>query len=278
MAGSLVHDLVATVPHLPRPGEAVVASELRHSAGGKGFNQAVAARRLGAEVRMAGTVGRDAFGDEFCRLLDELEIDRAHVGRADAPTGIAVPMVEPGGENAIVVALGANLEPAPIPVSFLEGVDLLMLQGELAVATNLAAIELARGQGVPVLLNAAPADRRLEGALRSVACVVVNAGEEAHFGGPDRLRSLARPAAVVTTLGELGARLGDRRFEAPAVIAVDTTGAGDAFCAGLGMRLAEGAPLPEAIRFAVAAGAAACTRRGTSGSMPSREEVEALAG
>lgn len=276
VAGSLVHDMVAAVPHLPRAGEAVHASELRHVPGGKGFNQALAARRLGATVTMAGAVGRDAFGDGFCELLDVHQVDRTHVVRAAAPTGLAMPMVEPGGMNLIVAALGANLEPMNIPSAFFAGADVLLVQGELAVSTNLDLVTRAREAGVRVILNLAPSDARLEAAIGLVSCVVVNEVEESDLGGPARLRALAGQAPVVTTLGERGARLNGARFASPPVLAVDTTGAGDAFCAALAVRLAEGAVMEDAIRFAVAAGSAACTRRGSSVSMPDRAEVEAL--
>src|SRR5581483_9152776 len=132
VAGSLNYDLVAAVPHLPRAGEAVHATSVSRVPGGKGFNQAVAARRLGADVVMAGAVGHDGFGDEFVALLDQLGIDRRHVVRSAAPTGLAVPMVDERGENAIVVALGANAEPIEVADGFFDGADAVLLQGELA--------------------------------------------------------------------------------------------------------------------------------------------------
>ncbi len=269
------YDLVASVPNLPRPREAVHASQVRRMPGGKGYNQAIAARRLGADVVFAGAVGRDAFGDEFLGLLDGEGIDRRHVAVVDAPTGLAVPMVDPAGQNCIVVALGANVVPLELGREFLRGADVLLLQGELAPETTLEVARLAVASGVPILLNLAPADRRLEPAVPWAAAVVVNEIEEADLGGEERLRALGAQEVVVT-MGERGARAGRLAIPAPAVDAVDTTGAGDAFCGALAVALAERRSLEEGLRFAVAAGSAACTRPGTSASMPSRAEVQAL--
>ena len=264
------------MPHLPRAGEAVHAISLNRVPGGKGFNQAVAARRLGAEVALAGAVGQDMFGDEFVAALASRDIDHRHIARLAVPTGLAVPMVDPRGENAIVVAAGANAEPLRIGDEFLEGAGMLLLQGELAPETTLDLAARAAARGLPFILNLAPADRRLEPAIARAQAVVVNEVEEADLGGRNRLAGLGAP--VITTLCERGARLDGVLFPAPVVLAVDTTGAGDAFCGALSVLLAEGADLDDAVRFAVAAGSAACTRPGTSSSMPSRAEVEALLG
>lgn len=267
---------MAAVPHLPRPGEAVHARDVQRVPGGKGFNQAVAARRLGAEVTLAGAVGQDNFGHEFLSALDELGIDHRHVAQTALRTGIAVPIVDERGENMIVVALGANAAPLRVADEFLDGAAVLLLQGELAPETTLDLAARATVRGIPFLLNLAPADRRLEPAIPRAQVVVVNEIEERDLGGRARLAAMGAP--VVTTLGERGARLDHALFPAPVVLTVDTTGAGDAFCGALGVGLAEGAELAEAVRFAVAAGSAACTRAGTSMSMPTRAEVEALLG
>lgn len=223
---------------------------------------------------MAGAIGRDPFGDEFISALASYAIDHRHVVRVAAPTGLAVPMVDPRGKNTIVVAMGANAEPLRVSDDFLEGAGILLVQGELAPETTLDVAARAAARGVPFVLNLAPADRRLEAAVAHARVVVVNEVEEADLGGRNRLAGLGAP--VVTTLGERGARVDGVLFPAPVVLAVDTTGAGDAFCGALSVLLEEGADLDEAVRFAVAAGSAACTRRGTSSSMPSRTEVEAL--
>jgi ribokinase len=187
-----------------------------------------------------------------------------------------MPMVDPRGENTIVVAIGANAEPLRISDRFFDGAAVLLLQGELAPETTLDLAARAAARGIPFILNLAPADPRLEPAIGRAHVVVVNEVEEADLGGHRRLAGLG--GLVVTTLGERGARLDDVLFPAPVVLAVDTTGAGDAFCGALGVLIAEGADLDRAVRFAVAAGSASCTRAGTSTSMPSRTEVEALLG
>jgi ribokinase len=273
VAGSLNYDLMAYVPHLPRPGEAVHARELRRSLGGKGFNQAVAARRLGAEVELLGALGCDAFGAEFEARLAELGVGRRGVRRLDTPTGIAIPVVDQGGENTIVVALGANLGLLPDMLDpALLAADAVLVQGELRAETSRRALELGRGLKI---LNIAPASPELAESVPLADVVVVNEGEAADMGGPERLRSLGA-GAVVVTLGARGAMAGSTLVPAPRVDAVDTTGAGDAFCAALAVALAEGRELEAAVAWANRAGAAACLVPGTSAAMPTRTEVEAV--
>lgn len=274
VVGSLNYDLMTYVDRLPRPGEAVHAREVRRVLGGKGFNQAVAAHRLGAAVEMIGAIGGDEFGREFEVALDELGIGRGGVLRTATPTGMAVPIVDQTGENSIVVALGANLALLP---DMLDGLvppaDVVLVQGEMRPDTTRRALELA---GALKLLNAAPASFELSPAVALADVVVVNEVEAADMGGADRLRGLGA-GAVVVTLGPRGAMLDNTIVPAPRVQAVDTTGAGDAFCAALAVALAEGRELEAAVRWANRAGAAACRRPGTSAAMPTRAEVEALA-
>jgi ribokinase len=273
VAGSLNYDLMTYVDHLPRAGEAVHARAMRRVLGGKGFNQAVAARRLGAEVELIGAVGPDDFGREFEAALDAMGIGRSGLVHAEAATGMAVPMVDDRGENSIVVALGANLALLP---ELLDGArleaDVLLVQGELRADTTRRALELGRGLK---LLNAAPASPELAPAVGLADVVIVNEVEAQDMGGPERLRALGA-GAVVVTLGARGAALDGALIPAPRIQAVDTVGAGDAFCAALGVALAEGRELPTAVAWANRAGAAACLRLGTSAAMPTREELEAL--
>jgi ribokinase len=279
VAGSLNYDLIAYVPHLPRPGEAVHALEMRPDLGGKGFNQAVAARRLGAEVEMVGAVGSDTFGEKFLERLAELGIGRRHVARLAGPTGLAVPVVADGGENFIVVGPGANLalHPDALDTATFTGADLLLVQGELRPETTLRAAQLARTANAQVILNAAPASHELTPLVPMADVVAVNQVEAGALGGPEGLLALGA-RAVVVTLGPDGAARypGGWIQPAPRVDAVDTTGAGDAFCAALGVALAEGVALESAIAWAVAAGTAACLRQGTSTAMPDKAEVDRL--
>jgi ribokinase len=271
VAGSLNYDLMAYVEHLPRPGEAVQAREIRRVPGGKGFNQAVAARRLGAAVEMVGAVGADHFGRQFQDQLDELGIGRSSVLQLEAPTGLAVPIVDDRGENSIVVALGANEELLPDMLDQAAlGADAVLVQGELRPDTTLRALQVARGVKV---LNAAPASLELSQAVRLAHVVVVNEVEAADMGGTERLAALGA-GAVVVTLGARGAMIDNTVLPAPRVRAVDTTGAGDAFCAALAVGLAEGLELEAAVAWANRAGAAACLKPGTSEAMPTRAEVD----
>jgi ribokinase len=282
VAGSLNYDLLTYVEHLPRAGEALPVREMRRDLGGKGFNQAVALRRLGAEVRMVGAVGSDGFGDEFLDRLDGLGIDRSRVLRVAGPTGLAVPVVAEGGENWIVVALGANLELRPDQLAGLElaGSDALLLQGELRPETNFWLAGIARAAGVTVVLNAGPAALELEPVIALSDLVVANQVEAAGLGGARRLLQLGA-GQVVVTRGAEGAELSGpvaAQVSPPSVQAIDTVGAGDAFVAALAFRLADGWPLVRAAEWATCAGALACKVRGTSESMPGRAEVDALAG
>lgn len=276
VVGSLNYDFLVYVEHLPRPGEVVHARHVRRVLGGKGFNQAVAARRLGASVDLIGAVGHDEFGAEFEAALDEHGIGRRGVLRVAEPTGMAVPVVDDRGENCIVVALGANLA---LPPEALEGLlpeaDVLLVQGELRPETTLHALQLAHRLNMLRVVNAAPASEELGPVVSMADVVVANEIEAADLGGPGRLVALGA-GAVVVTLGARGAMVGDTVLAAPPVDAVDTTGAGDAFCAALAVALAEGLGLLAAVAWANRAGAAACRRPGTSTAMPTRAEVEAL--
>jgi ribokinase len=280
VVGSINLDLVVGVERHPAPGETVVGGDRRELPGGKGANQAVAAARLGAEVAMVGRVGADAQGT---RLRDHLAgegIDVEHVAVDDeAPTGMALIAVDATGENTIVVSPGAN---ARVDLGDVQGAgDVLaaaavtLLQHEVPAAAVDAAIGAAGGT---VVLNPAPA-RAL---TRQVDVLVPNRGELARLTGrsgePAELaRSVVLAAAVVVTLGSEGVLVveGDRteRIEAPRVDAVDSTGAGDAFCGALAQALAEGAELVEAAGWAVRVAAVSVTRVGAQGGLPRREDV-----
>jgi ribokinase len=280
VVGSINLDLVVGVERHPAPGETVVGGDRRELPGGKGANQAVAAARLGAEVAMVGRVGADAQGT---RLRDHLAgegIDVEHVAVDDeAPTGMALIAVDATGENTIVVSPGAN---ARVDLGDVRGAgDVLaaapvtLLQHEVPAAAVDAAIGAAGGT---VVLNPAPA-RAL---TRQVDVLVPNRGELARLTGrsgePAELaRSVVLAAAVVVTLGSEGVLVveGDRteRIEAPRVDAVDSTGAGDAFCGALAQALAEGAELVEAAGWAVRVAAVSVTRVGAQGGLPRREDV-----
>jgi ribokinase len=257
VVGSVNVDLVARVQTLPRPGETVQAESYARYPGGKGANQAVAAARLGAQVRFVGAVGADAFATEALAGLHAagVELDVAHGGA----TGIALIFVADDGENEIVVVPGANADVSPTSPT---GAVLCQLEvsDEVVFAAAASADFFA--------LNAAPA--------RAIELVpdllIVNRLEH---------EVMSRGRLVAVTLGAEGAVLLEAgrevaRAAPPRVDAVDGTAAGDAFAACLVVSLLEGRPRDEALRRACAAGALAASRPGAQPSLPTAAEVDAL--
>lgn len=274
VVGSINLDLVASAPHLPRAGETVTGATLARHPGGKGANQALAARRLGAEVALVGRVGDDAMAEEATALLEADGVDLSEVEvDAEAPTGVALIAVDPSGENQIVVAAGANHRVTPMQLpARIEGA--LIVQLELPLET----VEAAVGRATDfVCVNLAPAQPVSDQLLRRADLIVVNETEAAFYGeilhqGGGR---------VVTTLGARGAVMHQRgaeiaRAAPPRVTAVDATGAGDAFVGAICVALLEGMEPEAALAFACAAGALAATRPGAQPSLPTRAEVEAI--
>ena len=261
VVGSINLDLVARVERLPEPGETVSGAELERIPGGKGANQAVAAARLGADVRMVGCVGGDGFASEALAGLEEAGVE-LDVDVTQAPTGIALIVVDERGENTIVVAPGANRLVEPRSV---EGAVLCQL--EIPIET----IAAAAGAADFFCLNAAPARPVPAELVRRADLVIVNRYEL------DALPTQPRLAAL--TLGAEGAVLLEEgrevvRAAPPPVDAVDGTAAGDAFSACLAVSLLEGRPRDEALRRACAAGALAASRPGAQPSLPTAAEVD----
>jgi ribokinase len=261
VVGSINLDLVTRVERLPRPGETVTDATFDRVPGGKGANQAVAAARLGAAVRLVGTVGEDSFADEALAGLREAGVS-LDLAIGDAPTGVALILVGADGENAIAVAPGANA---------LVG-DFELLPGE-SVLCQLenpdVAIERAREKASFMCLNAAPA----RPFTVTPDLLVVNRYEHEVVGNAAPL--------VALTLGEDGAVLLENgheiaRARPPRVRAVDGTGAGDAFTACLVVALLEGRTRDEALRRACTAGALAASRFGAQPSLPTAAEVDEI--
>lgn len=293
VVGSANMDLVVTVQRAPGRGETVVGRGFTTGPGGKGANQAVAAARAGAAVRMVGAVGRDEFGDRVLAALHASGVDTAGVRRVDKATGTAHIVVDAAGENSIVVVPGANGTVERLTAAdeaLLAGCRLVLLQLELPLPAVLGAAAATRSAGARVVLTPAPIPTdRLPAALWSDVDIMVPNEHEAR-----RLTGLADPdaaaaallhlvPAVVVTLGDRGCRYADRsgaRLAVPArpVAAVDTTAAGDTFAGALAVALAEGAQVAAALHWATAAAALAVQRPGASGSMPTRAGIDALAG
>jgi ribokinase len=290
--GSINLDLVSRVERFPGPGETLAGSSFATYPGGKGANQALAAARAGAKVRLYGAVGRDPFADAAMRLLLAGGVDLRGVARVDAPTGCATIFVTATGENCIVVVAGANghADPASIPDDVLTREAVLVLQQEVPAAANEAIIRRAHAKGARIVLNAAPARPVSLDLLRQIDVLIVNEDEAAALAAP-----LGWPAApgefaaaadaagthiVVVTLGDKGAlaRLGGETLHvaAPTVDVVDTTGAGDAFVGALVAALDQRSDPSNAPRRAVAAGSLACTVRGAQPALPDRTAIEAL--
>lgn len=263
VVGSANIDLVARCERLPRPGETVTDAVFERIPGGKGANQAVAAARLGAEVRFVGKLGRD---DLVLGSLRREGIDTSAVARDDGESGVALILVDASGENVIVVAPGANRRLTPDEVTGTGGADAVICQHEIPADAIAAAAHGARF----FCLNAAPARGPL--ALRP-DLLVVNTHEHEVVGAYDGL--------VALTMGADGAALIENgeevaRARPPKVRAVDGTAAGDAFCAALVVALLAGRGRAEALAWACAAGAIAASRRGAQPSLPTAAEVDAL--
>lgn len=287
VVGSVNADLTVRAGRIPAPGETVLGDEARVSPGGKGANQAVAAALAGARVALCGAVGEDAFREPALRGLTRAGVDLAHLHTVDAPTGLALITVTPGGENAITVASGANARVGPAHLPGNRG-DLthLLLQGELTAEVTREAARRARVAGLTVIHNAAPAREPDPELLLLTHHLVVNEHElSALAGDQGDAEAGARqllghgPRAVTVTLGARGSltvtREAIHRLPAHPVTPVDTTGAGDTFCGVLTAWLAGGQSLPEALRAATVAAALACTRPGAQDAMPGRAEIEA---
>jgi len=274
VVGSVNLDLSAAVDRLPLPGETVTNATLSRHPGGKGGNQALAARRLGADVQLIACVGDDAAADEALSLLNEDGVDLSLVTRvADAATGTALIAVASSGENHIVVAPGANRHLSSEHLPEFDS-DALICQLEVPADTMTAAISSFDGF---VCANLAPAREVDVAVLQRADLIIVNEVEANWYGATLGACS----GYVATTYGAAGAVIekgGEvvARARAPRVRAIDTVGAGDAFTAALTLALVEQQAPDAALRFACACGALTTTSSGAQPSLPGRTAVEAL--
>jgi ribokinase len=296
--GSLNMDLVVSVPKLPQPGSTVVGDRLQMFAGGKGANQAVAAARLGGDVKFVGRVGKDGLGDRLIEELKAAGVDAGGVERdPESPTGAALITVEAGGQNQITVAPGANYSVGQADVArasqLLDEGSLLVLQMEIPRQAVQHAIGEARRRGAAVLLNAAPSTGANLDTVSGVDLLVMNEHEASEIlnmnvsGGMTSRRAVLRATqhgskAAIVTMGANGAVLCDDGHvqDVPAfrVKAVDSTGAGDAFVGALAMAMSLGRELVDAARLASAAAAAAVTKQGAQSSLPTVNDLKGLFG
>lgn len=297
VVGSVNTDMYILLDRLPGPGETLLGGRFQMQPGGKGANQAVAAARAGSEVFLVANLGDDLFGRDMITNLqrERVAIDFVSLDRA-APSGVAMIMVDSAGENVIAVAPGANarlsIDQVKKARTRVEGASYVLIQLEVPFDTVGCAVDMARAQDVPVILNAAPAPTSpLPDALvAKVDTLVVNEHEAAvlsgiRIAGDADAESAARAIQgkgvrrVVITLGSRGAlalAAKPQFVSARKVDAVDTVGAGDAFCGALATALAEGLDFADAVSFANAAAALACTKVGAQASLPARVDIESF--
>jgi ribokinase len=280
--GSINVDVIVPVPHLPQPGETVLGGDYAVLPGGKGANQAMAARRAGAEVAMAGAVGRDGFAMTALDPLSRADIDTRLVQTVEQPTGCAAIMVAENGENIIAVASGANaaVRCDQVPDAMLGPGMVLVGQMEVLPAETAAVIRRARTAGGLVLLNLAPALAITPDLLREIDVVVANEGEAATLGAdPAQIGARLRQALVVTrgSAGAIAYLSTGATISVPAlpIVPVDTTGAGDTFVGVLAAALDLGESLEIGLRRASAAAGLACLERGAQSAMPDRAAIDA---
>ena len=294
VVGSINMDVVAQAPRFPKPGETLFGTALSTIPGGKGANQAVAARRSGAVVRMYGAVGNDPFGDTLIAFLGREDIDVSDVARVQGSSGTAIIVVDSSGENSIVAVPAANYGVMP---SLLENLrfragDVVLLQNEIPSETNQEVVSKAVNAGATTILNIAPFQKPDVDYVDTVTYLILNETEFAQLIDepvetmtPSRVASLlaegAGPATnLVVTLGAKGvqARIGSSvsALGGHKVEPIDSTGAGDCFCGAFGAALSGGRSPKDALAWANAAAALSVTTLGAGPSMPTTVQVEAL--
>lgn len=292
--GSMNMDLTIHTPRIPRPGETITGSDFASIPGGKGANQAVAAARLGGQVRMLGGVGRDVYAGRLLETLRAAGVGTDCIQSFDTSSGIAVITVC-GGENQIVLDRGANQYITPEVIGRNQEqfawADLVLFQLEIPLDTIVYAVKLAKQHGAAVLLNPAPMQPLPPELLQAVDIFVPNQHEAGQLLNRDiadeaQARAAARKLVelgigqVIITLGGKGCVFDDgtESFHCGIfpVDTVDTTAAGDCFIGAYAVGLCEGMSARGAVRFASAASAVTVTRRGASSSLPLRSEADAL--
>ncbi|MCH8290115.1 ribokinase [Candidatus Poribacteria bacterium] len=294
VVGSFNMDVVIKAERRPRKGETLIGQEFGMFSGGKGFNQATAAARLGADVVMIGRLGTDTFGDILMSASTEEKIDTNFVVRdAEVGTGVATIVIDAAGDNSIILVPHANMrlsvEDVERAFAQIASADVLLLQLEVPIEASQKAAEIAKANGAKVILNPAPARELPDSFLAQVDILTPNEVETEFLSGlkvsdDEGAQRAAQVlldkgiSTVVLTLGDRGALLltSDVRKLIPAykVDVVDTTAAGDAFCGALATALAQGKTIEDAVAFANAAGALAVTVLGAQPSIPTAEKVE----
>jgi ribokinase len=294
VVGSTMIDLIAYAPRTPGAGETIVGDDFRMGFGGKGANQAVMARLLGAEVAMMNALGDDVFGDMTLRNFADLGIDTTHVYRVSGSSGVAPIWVEPDGTNRIIVVPGANgamtADAVTAAIAALSPLDVVIGQLEIPQAATAAGFRAARAHGAVTVLNPAPAADLHRDLVAVADWIIPNESEFARLSGAsveagdDDITAFAAMTGsrVVVTLGARGAALlgvdgAVRRFAAPAVRAMDTTGAGDAFVGAFAFGLARGLSDDDAVALGIRCATESVLRPGTQTSFPRGDRARELA-
>lgn len=290
--GSINMDLIATTTRLPKPGETVAGTGFTTAAGGKGANQALAARRAGANVKMAGAVGKDGFATEAVALLKDSDTDLSLVKSVEAPTGTALILVEADGENMIAVVPGANgmltSADATIALKGMTRADTLMLQLEIPGAAVETALHEARAAGIRTVINIAPLTDDAARLGKMADIVIANETEFERLAGESGMGNAEREAAMIRLHGETGqtliVTLGAEgvmalyqgtlyRAKGLTIEPVDTVGAGDTFCGYFAASLDAGLGFEEALKRAAIAGSLACLKPGAQPAIPLAGDV-----
>jgi ribokinase len=297
VVGSYVVDLMSRATHLPKPGETVLGGPFKMGPGGKGGNQATAAARCGSEVTFVTKLGNDLFGKEALEHFGREKIDTQFVKvDPNEATGAALIAVDKDSENSIVVALGAcgliTREDVLEAEERFKEANLVLLQLETSIEAIVTSVELAARFDVPVILNPAPYQEFPREILKNVQYITPNETEASLLSGvavndeASALKAAKRihemgVGTVIITLGSQGAYLytGGESGELVSgfkVVAIDTTGAGDAFNGGFAHALSNGSSVKEAMIFANSVAALSVTKIGTAPAMPFRDEVESF--
>lgn len=292
--GSINMDLIATTKRLPLPGETVAGDTFSTAAGGKGANQALAARRAGATVRMVGAVGNDGFSEPALSLLEAAGTDLTAVVRSPTSTGTALILVGGDGENMIAVIAGANgtltEAEAAGAVAGMQAGDILMLQLEIPAAAVEHALAQARARGLKTIINIAPLTGEAARLGRMADIVIANETEFERLAAQDGMRADERWQALrrlhaetaqtlIVTLGAEGViaiHEGiEYRAEGVKIVPVDTVGAGDTFCGYFAAGLDQGLDFASSLQRAAVAGSLACLKHGAQPSIPTTDAVAA---
>jgi ribokinase len=292
--GNINQDFVVRAERMPRPGETILGSDVKFVAGGKGANQAVTAARLGAQVTLIGRVGQDAFGPILLENLRREGVETRYISSDDdVATGMAFIALAPDGQNSILSVGGANLACAPRYIQdamlVIRHADIALVQFAVPLESVELFVKLAANDHVPVLMDPTPAMGTMPANWTRASVLTPNETEAEYVVGHE-VPDTAAAAQAAREIHEQGVKIalvkrgaegcvvctdeGTRLVHGYPVEVSDTTGAGDAFAAGVGVALAEGLAVDQAVAFGNACGALACTKFGAQPSLPRRKEVE----